>query len=185
MGMIVSDTKIAGVRLIETGSVIDHRGSFSRWFCTKELACVLEGRTLAQINNSKSLNVGTVRGLHFQKPPHAEMKIVCCIRGRVWDVALDLRAGSPTFLQWFGVELTPENGLMLAVPEGFSHGYQSLEAESELLYFNTEFYTPAFEGAIHHADPRAAIEWPLPVTDLSDRDASCPFLSQEFEGINV
>lgn len=183
--MKINETNIAGVKLIETGSVVDHRGSFSRWFCTKELAPVLGKRVLAQINNSKSLKAGTVRGLHFQKPPHGEMKIVRCIRGRVWDVALDLRAGSPTFLKWYGAELTPQNGLMLAVPEGFAHGYQSLEPESELLYFNTAFYEPAFESAVNHADPLAAIKWPLKVTDLSDRDANVPFLTADFKGLSV
>lgn len=185
MAMKINETKIKGVSLIETSSVTDHRGSFSRWFCAKELAPVLGKRSLVQINNSKSLKAGTVRGLHFQKPPKGEMKIVRCIRGRVWDVALDLRAGSPTFLQWFGAELTPQNSCMLAVPEGFAHGYQSLEPESELLYFNTEFYDPAYEGAVHHTDPLAGIEWPLKVTDLSDRDASTPFLTADFKGFNV
>ncbi len=183
--MKISDTEIAGVKLIETTPVADHRGSFARWFCTRELAIVLGTRPIAQINNSKSLKVGTVRGLHFQRPPNAEMKIVRCIRGRVWDVALDLRAGSPTFLKWYGIEMTPENNRMLAVPEGFAHGYQALEPESELLYFNTAFYTPASEGAVNHADPLAAIRWPLPVTDLSDRDADCPFLTDTFKGLSL
>lgn len=183
--MKINDTNIKGVYLVETSARADHRGSFSRWFCMKELAPVLGGRSLAQINNSKSLKAGTIRGLHFQRPPHGEMKIVRCISGRVWDVALDLRAGSPTFLKWFGAELTPENGHMLAVPEGFAHGYQSLEPSSELLYFNTAFYEPASEGAVNHADPLAAIKWPLPVTDLSERDASTPFLTTEFKGLIV
>lgn len=185
MGMKISDTKISGVKLIETSLVADHRGTFSRWFCMQELEPVLAGRSLAQINNSRSLKAGTIRGLHFQRSPRAEMKIVRCIRGRVWDVALDIRAGSPTFLQWFGAELTSENNLMLAVPEGFAHGYQSLESESELLYFNTEFYTPEFEGAVNHADPLAAIKWPVSVTDLSDRDANEPFLTEEFKGLKI
>lgn len=177
------ETGILGLQLIETPSVGDHRGSFTRWFCTKQLAPVLGGRTLAQINHSKSVEAGTVRGLHFQNPPHAEMKIVRCVRGRVIDVAVDLRAGSPTFLKWFGKELTPESNLMMAVPEGFAHGYQALEPGSEIVYFNTAFYEPSVEGAINPKDPGINVQWPMPVSNLSPRDESTPFLTDDFRGI--
>lgn len=183
--MNVTEGGIAGIRIIETPSVTDHRGSFTRWFCMKQLSPVLGSRTLAQINNSKSVEAGTVRGLHYQKPPNAEMKIVRCIRGRVLDVAVDLRAGSPTFLKWYGAELSPENNKMMAVPEGFAHGYQALEPESELLYFNTAFYEPSNEAAVNPNDPMVAIQWPLPVINLSARDAGTPFLTQDFKGISV
>jgi len=181
--MKFSETGFAGLTLIETPSVTDHRGSFTRWFCMKQLAPVLGNRTLAQINHSKSLEAGTVRGLHFQKPPHAEMKIVRCVRGRVVDVALDLRAGSPTFLKYFMQELTPENNLMVAVPEGFAHGYQALVSDSELLYFNTAFYEPPFEAAVNPKDPTANIQWPVPPANLSPRDESTPFLTSDFKGL--
>lgn len=183
--MNIKETPIAGVFQIETPSVVDHRGSFTRWFCMKQLSPVLGNRTLAQINNSRSIEAGTVRGLHFQRPPNAEMKIVRCIRGRVLDVAVDLREGSPTFLKYFGAELSPENNLMLAVPEGFAHGYQSLEPNSELLYFNTAFYEPSNEGAVNPNDPAVAIDWPLPVVNLSPRDSSTPFLTSDFKGLSV
>lgn len=181
--MAFSKTGFAGLTLIETPSVADHRGSFTRWFCTKQLAPVLEGRSLAQINHSRSLQAGTVRGLHFQKPPHAEMKIIRCIRGRVVDVALDIRAGSPTFLKYYIRELTPDNNLMVAVPEGFAHGYQALEPDSEIAYFNTAFYEPSMEGAVNPNDPAANVAWPLPVTNLSPRDESTPFLTPDFKGL--
>jgi len=180
--MNIIDTDIAGLKIVETKQIADHRGSFSRWFCLQELAAVLNHRTIKQINNSKSVKAGTVRGLHYQRPPHGEMKIVRCIRGRVWDVAVDLRTGSPTFLKWQGVELTDNNNRTFVVPEGFAHGYQALEPDSELLYINTEFYTPAFEGALHPEDPALSIQWPLPVTNLSKRDSESPFLSSDFKG---
>lgn len=181
--MKFSETGFAGLTLIETPSVADHRGSFTRWFCTRQLAPVLGARTLAQINHSKSLEAGTVRGLHFQKPPHAEMKIIRCVRGRVVDVALDIRAGSPTFLQYFIKELTPDNNLMVAVPEGFAHGYQALEPDSEILYFNTAFYEPSVEGAVNPKDPAANVAWPLPPANLSPRDESTPFLTDDFKAL--
>jgi dTDP-4-dehydrorhamnose 3,5-epimerase len=183
--MKFSETGFAGLTLIETPSVVDHRGSFTRWFCTKQLAPVLNNRALAQINHSKSLQAGTVRGLHFQKTPHAEMKIIRCIRGRVVDVALDLRAGSTTFLKYFIKELTPDSNLMVAVPEGFAHGYQALEHDSEIIYFNTAFYEPSMEGAVNPKDPAANIDWPLPVCNLSPRDESTPFLNDEFKGLSL
>lgn len=183
--MKINETPIKGVFQIETPSVTDHRGSFTRWFCMKQLAPVLGNRSLAQINNSKSLQAGTVRGLHFQPPPNAEMKIVRCIRGRVFDVAVDLRAGSPTFLKWFGAELTPENNLALAVPEGFAHGYQALEDDSELLYFNTAFYEPSNEGGLNPNDPVVAIQWPLTPSNLSPRDAGAALLTSDFKGISL
>lgn len=186
MGMMkIHETDISGVLKIETPSVTDHRGSFTRWFCMKQLNPILGNRSLAQINNSHSLQAGTVRGLHFQKPPHAEMKIVRCIRGRVFDVAVDLRTGSPTFLKWYGAELSPENNLMLAVPEGFAHGYQALEDDSELLYFNTAFYEPSVESGLNPNDPAIAIKWPLPVSNLSPRDEASAFLTSDFKGLSL
>lgn len=178
-------TEIAGVMVAETHRRHDHRGAFGRLFCMNELAPALGGKHVVQINQSLTITVGAVRGLHFQQPPYAEMKLVRCLKGRVWDVAVDLRAGSPTFLQWHAEELTPDNARMLIIPEGCAHGFQVLEAESELLYLHTAFYTLQAEGGVAYDDPRLAIAWPLPITDLSDRDRQHPFISPEFFGMTV
>lgn len=128
---------------------------------------------------------GAIRGMHFQNPPYAEMKLVRCLRGRVWDVAIDLRAGSETFLRWHAEELSAENRLMMAIPEGFAHGFQVLEPESELLYLHTAVYHRSSEGGVPFDDPRLAIRWPLPVTDVSVRDAQHPPITQHFTGIAI
>lgn len=181
--MKIIDTGIDGLKIAETAPIADHRGHFARWFCARELSALLNGKNIAQINQAKSLKSGCVRGMHFQKSPHAEIKFVRCIKGRLWDVALDLRAGSPTFMQWHGEELTEDNNRMLIVPEGFAHGYQTLEPETELIYFNTAFYEPSAEGGVHYADPLASIKWPLAPTDLSQRDEKRPFLEKNFKGL--
>jgi dTDP-4-dehydrorhamnose 3,5-epimerase len=126
-----------------------------------------------------------VRGLHYQRPPQAEAKWVRCLKGRVFDVAVDLRRGSPTFLKWHAVELDGVSMNALLIPEGCAHGFQVLEPESELLYLHTATYTPGLEGAARYDDPRLAIRWPLPVTDLSERDRTHPLLDDSFEGISV
>ena len=181
--MKIIDTPIKGVHLIETAPVRDNRGSFARAFCMRELAPLLGGRAIAQVNHSKNAEVGTVRGMHFQRPPHTEMKFVRCVRGRIWDVALDLRAGSPTFLRWHAEELTEGGMNMLCIPEGCAHGVQALEPGAEFLYFNTAFYAPEAEGGIRFDDPACAIAWPLPVTRLSEKDAAIPLLQPGFEGL--
>lgn len=160
----------------------DARGAFGRLFCERELASVLAGRGVQQVNLSRTSIAGTVRGLHFQHPPHAEMKMIRCLRGRVWDVAVDLRAGSPTFLRWHAEELSAANGRMLIVPEGCAHGFQVLEPESELLYLHTACYAPQAEGGVHPLEPRLGIRWPLPVHGLSERDGAHPALA-DFTGI--
>lgn len=173
----------AGLQLAEGAPHTDARGAFARLYCERELADAVGTRRIVQVNHSRTAAVGAVRGLHYQRAPHAEMKLVRCLRGRVYDVALDLRAGSPTFLHWHAQELSPENGLMMVIPEGYAHGFQVLEPDSELLYLHTAFYTPAAEGGVHCQDPRLAISWPLPVRDLSPRDLAHPLLTPEFSGI--
>ena len=166
--------------VVETEPFTDHRGSFARLFCARELAQVIGDRTIVQVNHSCTATVGAVRGLHFQRPPYAEMKLVRCLKGRVWDLAVDLRTGSPTFLQWHAEELTPANTRMLVIPEGCAHGFQVLEASSELLYLHTAFHTPEAEDGIPYNDTLLAINWPLPVTDLSQRDARQEAISSNF-----
>ena len=183
--MHIRSIGIAGAMVVEGQAHTDHRGAFSRLFCERELAEVVGDRHVVQINHSRTHAVGAVRGMHFQHPPHAEMKMVRCVRGRVWDVLVDLRAGSPTFLHWHAEELSPDTSRMLVIPEGCAHGFQALEADSELLYLHTAFYTPASEGALRYDDPQLAIPWPLPVTDLSERDKTHALLSNNFIGLDV
>ncbi|MBT9507345.1 dTDP-4-dehydrorhamnose 3,5-epimerase [Rhodoferax sp.] len=178
-------TILAGVFVAETQAFQDSRGAFSRLFCERELAEAVAGRQIEQINHSRTATVGAVRGLHFQRPPHAEMKMVRCLRGRVWDVAVDLRKGSPTFLQWHAQELSTANALMLVIPEGCAHGFQVLEPDSELLYLHTASYTPSAEGGLRFDDPALNIPWPLPVADLSERDQEHPLINQNFQSITV
>jgi len=176
-------TSISGLVILETTRHIDHRGAFSRLYCDHELASLIGPRRIVQVNQSRTVTVGAVRGLHYQCPPDAEMKLVLCLRGRVWDVAVDLRHNSPTFLSWHAEELTPTNARMMVIPEGFAHGFQVMEPDSELLYLHTAFYTPSSEGGLCHDDPRLAIHWPLAVTDLSARDAAHPLINSSFSGI--
>ena len=183
--MNVLPTKLPGVVVVETAPVFDHRGAFARLFCERELSNVIGARHIVQINCSRTVAIGAVRGLHFQRPPKAEMKLVRCLQGKVWDVAVDLRRGSGTLLQWHAEELTPGNGCMLVIPEGCAHGFQALEAESELLYLHTAFYDPDAEGGVRCDDPRLAIAWPLPIADLSQRDRLLPTLDSRFSGIST
>jgi len=183
--MNIVNTSIAGVAIVEGQPYNDERGAFSRFFCDRELAQYMGDRRIVQINHSRTSAIGTVRGMHFQHSPHAEMKLVRCIRGRVWDVVVDLRAGSPTFLQWHAEELTPESSRMLVIPEGCAHGFQALETESELLYLTTNFYEPAAEGGVRYDDPRLDIRWPLEVSVLSERDRLQALLPPEFAGLDI
>ena len=183
MGLRIADTKIRGLHIVEGAPVSDSRGSFARLFCADELSSLLGGRAIVQINQSKTNQVGAIRGLHFQYSPKAEMKFVRCLRGKVWDVSLDLRAGSASFMQWHAQELSADNNMMMVIPEGCAHGFQVLEAESELLYLHTAFYDASAEGAVLYNDPLPAISWPLSPADISVRDASHPLLDQNFRGI--
>jgi dTDP-4-dehydrorhamnose 3,5-epimerase len=167
---------LPGLAVIETAAFEDHRGSFARLFCASELAG-LGLNPIVQINHSLTRAPGAVRGLHFQRPPKSEAKLVRCLRGRVLDVAVDLRAGSPTYLQWHAVELSAANRLAFYLPRGFAHGFQTLEPDCELLYVHDECYSPEHEGGLRHDDPALGIHWPLPVADLSARDAAHPLLS--------
>lgn len=181
--MRILDTPLASLKIAQSAPYRDTRGAFTRLFCAEELEPVLGERQIVQINHSRTGSVGAVRGMHFQHPPHAEMKMIRCLRGRVVDVAVDVRAGSATFLQWYAQELAQDDAQMLIIPEGFAHGFQVLEPESELLYLHTAFYNPSSEGGLRHDDPRLAIAWPLPPQDLSPRDLSHPLLGADFTGV--
>jgi len=183
--MKILGTPIADLILVESALQTDERGSFTRLFCQKELGELVDERQIVQINQSSTRTVGAVRGMHYQHQPHAEMKLVRCIKGKVWDVAVDLRAGSPTFLHWHAEELSAENAHMMVIPEGFAHGFQVLEEDSELLYLHTDYYTPSVEGGVRPTDPELSIAWPMVPQDLSDRDLNHPLLTSEFTGLLV
>ena len=183
--MKLVETSISGAWVVESDSIQDNRGGFSRLFCSGELQSIFGSRAIVQINHSKTRDVGAIRGLHYQKAPHAELKIVRCLKGRVFDVAVDLRQDSPTFLKWNAVELTPESNLAYLIPEGCAHGFQVLEENSQLLYLHTAFYTPESEVAVRFDDPRIAVNWPLPPTNVSAKDKSHPLLNEVFEGVMI
>jgi dTDP-4-dehydrorhamnose 3,5-epimerase len=179
----VRATPLAGVMRIQRQRLEDARGFFSRFFCAEELAAAGFRAPVAQINHTLTRRCGSVRGLHFQHPPHAEDKLVSCLRGEIFDVAVDLRRGSPTFLQWHGEILSAQNATSLLIPKGFAHGFQTLGDDAELLYLHSAPYAAAAEGALNARDPALAIAWPLAFADVSDRDASHPFITAEFTGL--
>ena len=172
--MIFTETPLAGAFVMALEPRDDERGFFARAFCQNELAEHGLETTVAQANLSFNHRKGTLRGLHMQNPPHGEDKMVRCITGAIYDAIVDLRPGSPTYRQWFGVELSAANRLMLYVPKGFAHGYQSLSDGSEVLYMVTQFYTPGAERGLRWNDPAFGIAWPLPDPILSEKDAAAP-----------
>jgi dTDP-4-dehydrorhamnose 3,5-epimerase len=181
--MYIKMTKIADVVVIHCEPFKDERGFLNRIFCQKELEDIRPGIVIAQINHSMTKTKGTIRGMHFQYPPHAEMKIVRCVKGSIFDVAVDLRKDSPTFLQWHGEILSAENMKAFVIPEGCAHGFQSLEYDIEMLYLHTQFYSKQSEGAILFNEPRVNIQWPLDTTTVSEKDMSYHPLSNSYEGI--
>jgi len=179
----IKETSLQGLTVVETVPYEDVRGTFSRLFCERHLSAIVGQRRIVQFNHSRTVAVGAIRGLHFQYPPFAEMKLVRCIRGRVWDVAIDLRANSKSFLNWHAEELTPENHKMMVIPEGFAHGYQVIDPNSELLYLHTAFHTPSSEGGLRFDDPTLSITWPIRPSELSVRDANLPRIESTFKGL--
>lgn len=172
-------TPINGVFELLAQPFADHRGAFLNAFRGKELAFMGSwgDRGIAQVNLSRTEAVGTIRGLHLQAEPHSEAKLVRCLHGRVWDVAVDLRQHSPTYGHWHAIELSPDQGNALLIPEGCAHGFQVLEPGIELLYLHSGAWEPKAEFGVRWDDPQLAITWPLPVTEMSVRDRSLPFLS--------
>ena len=173
------ETPLAGVLLVQRHSVGDTRGFLSRLFCAQELAACGWHKPVAQINHTLTQVRGTVRGLHYQRAPHAEMKLVSCLRGEVWDVVVDLRPESPAYLQWHAGHLSAANHCAMLLPEGCAHGFQTLSDDVELLYCHSAAYAPNAEAGLHPLDPRLGIRWPLPVALLSPRDAQHPMLPGE------
>jgi dTDP-4-dehydrorhamnose 3,5-epimerase len=183
MKILASPFKNAFV--LEQEPNIDHRGKFGRIYCQDELKQIEHHEQIVQINHSLTRKSGAIRGMHFQYPPKAEIKMVKCLCGSVFDVIVDLRSDSPTFLQWYGEVLSDDNLKMMYVPKGFAHGFQTLVENTELLYLHTEFYSPEHEGGVRYDDPILSIAWPLETTEISEKDQKYPLLSEAFEGIRI
>jgi dTDP-4-dehydrorhamnose 3,5-epimerase len=176
---------IDGAYLIGLEPRLDDRGSFTRIVCLRELRSIGHTKGFVQVNVSLTRTTGTVRGLHFQHPPKTETKLVTCIEGRVFDVILDLRHASSTFLSWHGEELTEDNRKVMYVPDGVAHGFQTLEQDTRLLYFHTNYYAPDYEDGVLYNDPKLRIEWPLPITAVSKRDRTHKRLPDDYWGIDL
>jgi dTDP-4-dehydrorhamnose 3,5-epimerase len=172
--MIFTPTELEAAFILDVEPREDDRGFFARVFCVDELAAHGLATEFVQANAGVSTRAGTLRGMHFQRAPHAEAKLVRCTAGAVYDVAVDLRPGSPTRGRWVGVELTAANHRQLYVPEGFAHGYQTLADDTELVYATTHPYAPEAATGVRFDDPAFGIAWPLPVTSISDADTSWP-----------
>ncbi len=174
---------LQGAYLVEPIVRSDNRGWFFRSYASEAFETAGLTTQWLQMNHSFTQTAGTIRGMHFQHPPYAEIKLVRCLAGAVYDVIVDLRQGSATFLQWFGTELTAQNKQALYIPQGFAHGFQTLTPDCELAYQHSTAYQPGAEGGIPYNDERLAIQWPLPVSIISARDAAHPLLTSDFAGI--
>ena len=181
--MRFSELLLKGAFCIEPEIFSDERGSFYRYFCKNDFQKINHSKEWVQMNHSITNKKGTLRGMHFQKPPFKEIKMVECIKGKIFDVIIDIRYDSPDFLKWIGIELSAENRKMLYIPEGFAHGFQTLEDNTELIYHHSEFYTPGFEAGLMYNDKMLNISWPIEVSILSERDKNHPELNQNFKGI--
>ncbi len=176
---------LAGAYEIEPEPIEDERGLFARSFCLKEFAGIGFNKQIVQINHSVTRQKGTIRGMHYQLPPYCEIKIIRCVQGKIFDVMVDIRAGSPTFLQWHGVELSHDTMRMVYIPEGFGHGFQALTDNVEMIYHHSEFYSPEYERGLRFDDPALAIEWPLPASAVSPKDRSYPLIDAAFTGVEL
>lgn len=184
--MNIESTPFQGLYTATLTPYRDERGAFARTFCRNEFrnATGVE-LDFVQTNQSWNTHKGTMRGMHYQHPPFAETKLIRCIRGAVYDVVIDVRQGSETFLKHFGIELSEQNMVSLLVPAGFAHGFITLEGNTELLYQHTAFYAPGMEGSIRFDDPTIGIQWPVPVSVITEKDVSVPMLDSSFKGIII
>lgn len=172
--MLFEATNLKNAFVIDLEIRDDHRGGFARTFCAKEFEQHGLKSTVAQCNMSFNYKKGTLRGMHYQLPPAAETKLVRCTSGAIYDVIIDMRPDSPTHLQHFGIELTADNRKALYIPEMFAHGYQTLTDDAEVIYQVGEFYSPGYEMGLRYDDPTFGIDWPMPVTVISEKDANWP-----------
>lgn len=176
--MIFTETKLKGAYLIDINKIKDNRGFFGRSWCREEMEAHGLNGNVVQSNTSFNKLKGTLRGMHFQKSPYEETKLVRCTKGSVYDVIIDLRKDSSTFKNWFGIILSENDHRMIYVPENFAHGYLSLENNSEVTYLVTQFYTPNSEGGLRWNDPEIGIDWPQQINVISDRDRNQPLFSE-------
>ena len=178
-------TSLKDLYTIKLEPFTDNRGSFTRLFCKNDLKDIGYNEEIVNLNNSFTLKKGSIRGLHFQYPPKTETKIVKCIKGEIFDVAVDIRRDSPTFLKWHGEFLSDDNLMMMYIPKGFAHGYQTIEDNTEVIYLVTESYSPENEGGLRFNDPLINISWPVEPTDMSDKDKHQKLIDKNFKGIKV
>jgi dTDP-4-dehydrorhamnose 3,5-epimerase len=181
----LTELPLPGLVRVQRQKLGDARGFLSRIFCDQELSAAGWRGTVAQMNHTLTRERGTVRGMHFQRLPHAEAKLVNCLQGEVLDVIVDLRPRSPTFLRWHAEHLSADNGCALLVPQGCAHGFQTLIDDVSMLYLHSEPYNAASEGGLHPTDARLAIHWPLPIAAMSERDRSHPLLTDAFDGVDI
>ena len=177
------DTPLYGLKVIQRKLIEDARGFLSRTFCAEEFIRYGFIKQVNQINHTFTREKGVVRGMHYQLPPHAEIKFVSCMKGEVFDIAVDLRKDSPTFLQWHGEILSEKNRRSLLIPEGFAHGFQTLTDDCEMFYLHSETYDKDAESGINIVDPKIRIKLPLEIAGISERDASHIMIDHDFEGI--
>ena len=181
--MIFTETALKGSFVISLEPYSDERGWFARTFCKKEFETIGHHKEWVQLNHSFTIYKGTIRGMHFQMPPFNEIKMVRCIAGAVLDVIVDIRKDSATFLQHISVSLSAANKQMLYIPQGFAHGFQTLEDNTELIYHHSEYYQPGVEGGLRYNDGALNIQWPLSIQNISERDMNHPLLDNNFKGI--
>ena len=181
--MRFTETTLKGSYVIDLEPFVDERGWFARTYCKNEFSKIGHSKEWVQFNHSFTRQKGTIRGMHYQLNPFSEIKLVRCIAGAVYDVIIDLRENSPTFLNYFGVELSSKNQKMIYIPEGFAHGFQTLKKDSELIYNHSQFYSPGVEGGIKYDEPKVNIEWPLPLSTISVRDSSFSLINENFKGL--
>jgi dTDP-4-dehydrorhamnose 3,5-epimerase len=181
--MIFEETPLKGAFKIKLEPYSDDRGLFARTFCKNEFQKINHVKEFVQFNHSITKSRGTLRGMHYQLPPFTEIKLIRCVRGSVYDVIIDIREGSPTFLNYFALELSESNMLSIYVPEGFAHGFQTLEDNAQLIYHHTAYYVAGKEGGIRYNDPRVNINWPIPISMITQKDANYSLLNDNFKGI--
>ena len=177
------EVPLRGAYIVEIEPFRDNRGLFVRTFCFNAFGEIGFNKQIVQINHSITIRKGTIRGMHYQVPPACETKIIRCVQGSVFDVMVDLRIGSPTFMQWYAIELSKENMRMVYIPEGFAHGFETLTDNAELIYHHSAPYMPECERGLRYDDPVLAIGWPLEADIVSDRDRDYRFVDNDFEGI--
>ena len=183
--MRFKETPLKGAYIIELEPHRDTRGTFVRLYSKDEFSGINQSKEIVQINYSITNQKGTVRGMHYQIPPSAETKLIGCVNGKVFDVIVDIRKESSTFLKWFAIELSKQGMTMIYIPEGFAHGFQTLENNSELIYHHTAYYRPENERTLKYDDKRINIAWPIHITEISDKDLQAKALDRDFTGIDL